>query len=1464
MARTVSGYPRRPRRDWGQLLAQLFCLVFGVIGAIPLGVGALVRTPYVRGWAARETAAVLERELGVSARYRVEVQAWPLSVGLSDVVVEGSDALGAALEVGRILVRPRLFALLGGRVDAGHIEIDAPHVRLVLRDGLVQNLRYRLPETGERPASRRAPFTSLAVTDAVLDVDIEGVRVKGGDIDVDVTTEDGPRFEVILKTGEQSIVREHAVLSVDPVPPGSTAVDEDILCQLDARVRFGAGSVLVHRLALSGVADDDGRAGTAPTCAASADDPRRVELGLRQAQATFNGGAKPDLDGSVRTRIPLGLVNRFIPFPPVRGHLALDIEGHYGKASTLPELRGKISGAGLGLERYNLVSELAGDVTIDGDVIRAEHVSIGFAEGTLVTKNVVVEPLKKGSPIRIGSVDATNVRFPAMMRDLGVTPHAHVNWVYKATHVTGLEGTLAPLRLDAEFNGITTDFEVFDRAVDDPARHHMIGVKEAKVAGHAAIRPDAVVFRNSRIDFGESHIDATVSLGFDNDLGLSIAPTTKIDLANISPLANLTLAGKATLGAEMKGKFNDPVLLGDLSVTGFALQDFPLGDITSSKVRFRPLTVDFSELHAKKGKSSFDVPTGRLDFNGPATLIVTATVDAGDLYLRDFMHMWHFDTDPRFDLIDGHGRIKGNVRYDLGGQGDPCGGGALAIRGAAHMSSMDLFDEHYDSLDTEFNYRWLDRDAADLGLDVDIRSLTLKKGRGTMFGSGTIRRGGVVRAELVADEIPLSHLQAMGPLAKMLDGTASAVGTVSGTIDEIEADVDVRMSPVRIGTSMLPASKFHIGLAPMKKNARIVGHTRCGQPMTPPFDRAEFERDTVQGTFHVSGQLFDRQVAFQDFKITRQHHKTTSGAVTFDKLDLSALGSLRPPKPGADLDTKNPLAGSLSASLVIAALPLDAPERMHATLGLKALDLHTDSGKLELKSAPPLLTIGDDRLSLPPIDFEFSAGNGFHALVTTSGEMRRLSTSPEVNVSAKIAPMNLSSLASLVPRVERASGTLDASLNVTGKLAAPAYAGEAHLRDGELALRGLPMPLSQMNVDHAIGDGEVRVIHGSSNVGGGTISIGGHAPIRGFKLGEVSGFVTAKGVSVPLVDGINMTCDADLRAEWGEAEEDEPSLPRLSGEVVLTSFSYTRPIAIGAADIGAIAQRGRRRTFESYDPADDMMTFDVQLKSRDPLRLRNNLIDAQLMVDSDALVFAGTNQRFGLRGRLRLLTGGRIRLRANEFEIRQGFVQFDDTTRIAPRVDVTAVTEYRRYSGSATTSGTSGGAAGGAARAGGIWRITLHAFGDADNLRLDMTSEPALSQEDIVLLLTVGRTRAEVDQLAASVGGTAALEALSTLTGADSAVKKAVPVIDDFRFGSAYSSRTGRSEATVTVGKRVTDQVRANVTSGLLENREIRSNLEWKLTPRVSVQGSYDNVNDVSSSSLGNVGADVRWRLEFE
>jgi translocation and assembly module TamB len=96
-------------------------------------------------------------------------------------------------------------------------------------------------------------------------------------------------------------------------------------------------------------------------------------------------------------------------------------------------------------------------------------------------------------------------------------------------------------------------------------------------------------------------------------------------------------------------------------------------------------------------------------------------------------------------------------------------------------------------------------------------------------------------------------------------------------------------------------------------------------------------------------------------------------------------------------------------------------------------------------------------------------------------------------------------------------------------------------------------------------------------------------------------------------------------------------------------------------------------------------------------------------------------------------------------------------------------------------------------------------------------------------------------------------------------VKSAIPVIDDFKFGSAYSPISGRSEPTVRVGKRLTKDVSANVETSLSEDRELRANIMWKLGQNFSVLGTYDNVNnDVTSSAVGNLGVDLRWRVEFQ
>jgi translocation and assembly module TamB len=261
--------------------------------------------------------------------------------------------------------------------------------------------------------------------------------------------------------------------------------------------------------------------------------------------------------------------------------------------------------------------------------------------------------------------------------------------------------------------------------------------------------------------------------------------------------------------------------------------------------------------------------------------------------------------------------------------------------------------------------------------------------------------------------------------------------------------------------------------------------------------------------------------------------------------------------------------------------------------------------------------------------------------------------------------------------------------------------------------------------------------------------------MRGFELGAVRLDVAARDLSLPLGDGIRAAADADLLATW-KPSGGERALPRISGNVLLRSFEYKRPVTM-TAELQSLGRRGKRTSFEEYDPADDVVELDVTMRSARALQIKNDLIETELDLGNEGLLLTGTNGRYGLRGTVDIKPGGRINLRRNVFEISQGTVRFDDATRIAPKVDVTAHTDYRRYAASAAAGGPAGGGTAAptatgspgsatTAASGGHWNIHMHAHGDADDLKVDLTSDPALAQDDIFLLITVGLTRAELDQ----------------------------------------------------------------------------------------------------------------------
>jgi translocation and assembly module TamB len=1490
---------RRKRRDWGRTVAKALCIVLAIVGLVPFAATLVVRSAWARTWAARKTEELL-RTQGIVARYDIGLRVWPLAIELTNVRVDSSDGGPPALECARARVRPRLFALLAGKVAIDQVEVDSPRARVVLENGRVANLAIPQPSSSS-PGPFHAPFNTFALTDASIDLDVDGTHVEARSLDLDLTAEDDPvagsTFELGLRAGRAGVHRARTAQD------GRTVTDDDALCGVEGRVRVEPTGILVRRLEGVGSADLDGAPGTTPACDLPAADKRRVELSLGHLHVAMPvaGTAVPAFDGHVRVRAPVAIAERAVAMPETDGWVGLDADLRYGTDTILPELTGTLEAHDIKLERYAFAQELHSQLTIRGNVIESPVTTLHLANGVVTLTGTVVDPLAKGVRLEKTHLDVANVDFTVLLRNLGVHPSSYVGWDIRELHAPLISGSFLPLKLDGDFTAKTYTFGVYDRPAEDPSRERIFGVPEAQLAAHLGVRPDGIKFMDVHAVLPRSHVDgAFVSIGFHDDLRVD-APSVTADLDDLSPIGPVPMHGKVQASAHVGGKFNRPEVEGDLqSITGFSVSDVQFGDIASGhvKVDVKAPAVEITGVRARRRDSTYEVPTATLKFGGSRGFVVDAVGQSGGFGLRDLLSMFALDEDPRYDGLDAKIATRADVHVALGGPEDRCGSGYIGVDGKGHLTGVTIYGERFAQGDADVSMRWYDRAAGIAGADVDVRSFVLAKTQpptgtragatGTVLGSASIQRGGALTANVMVEGVPLSRVDALGSYQQQVEGSVSGMAHLTGNLDDFRPDsgfvirTELDVSGTRVREVALASSHLDVEMTQrFAQQKRVVGHTRCGAPVAPPFDKASYLADTSShGEWGVNGELLGGTVKLTDVVATRARSPRLSGRVALRGVDVATLtrigraGAVTADEPVTGAPTSS-LEGQIWGELIADDIPLEDPAHARVRLLLGPTVVSRGTQKLTLRPPSQPLTIADDALTMPPLEVTLDSADGFRGGFVLTGGVTKLTSDPTLALDARLEPVDLAILQRIVPKVERAAGKIEGGLHIAGRAAAPVVSGELHATGDEIAVHGLPSAVTDLKLDVRATANDVSA-KGSGRFAGGTVNVDASLPLRGFEVGALESRVVARGVHLSPADGINAAFDADLVVEYDRKapEHDGPPLPRVSGEVTVGSFDYTRPISL-TTDLSALGTRAKRTEVDSYDPALDFVSFDVRLTSRSPLVIKNNLVEVQLAIDSSALEVTGTNQRVGLRGALKTLPGGRFHFQSSDFEVRQGLIRFDDPTRIAPNVDVTAITEYRRYTdtsagaaaGSAASAAGVGGSAAsvGSTRGGAVWRITMHAYGDADNLRLDMTSEPSLSQEDIVLLLAVGMTRAELDQLqASSIGASIALNYLGAATGAAGALKQALPIIDDFRFGSAYSTKTGKTEPQLTVGKRLTNDIRASVTAGLSEDRELRSNIEWRLNNRLSVQGSYDNINDVSSSTLGNLGVDLRWRLEFE
>jgi translocation and assembly module TamB len=315
----------------------------------------------------------------------------------------------------------------------------------------------------------------------------------------------------------------------------------------------------------------------------------------------------------------------------------------------------------------------------------------------------------------------------------------------------------------------------------------------------------------------------------------------------------------------------------------------------------------------------------------------------------------------------------------------------------------------------------------------------------------------------------------------------------------------------------------------------------------------------------------------------------------------------------------------------------------------------------------------------------------------------------------------------------------------------------------------------------------------------------------------------------------------------------EGALDVLFGEVLEEISEFEA----GADDLRAI-QRFLPRT-ESHNPG--LLMLDLDIRVRRPILARNNMLE--LYLEGGGKV-RGTSEMPTFEGSITTIpNSSKFKFKGHEFNLSRGLIEFDrNYLRDGPYLDFSGISIINDY------------------------RVRLDVSGRTKTITVSLSSEPALSQEDIFSLLTLGVT-SDISQAldeserqsVATVGiGTLLADQFRLNEGLDSSFGLRLSVLPEFApeetsllQGKSAVSETGasrfRSATRVRLQKKLTDRVDLSVSStvgGSLDTRQ-EMNINFRINNRWSLEGVYElrSTDDEGVESTDSLGADLKYRWTF-
>lgn len=598
-----------------------------------------------------------------------------------------------------------------------------------------------------------------------------------------------------------------------------------------------------------------------------------------------------------------------------------------------------------------------------------------------------------------------------------------------------------------------------------------------------------------------------------------------------------------------------------------------------------------------------------------------------------------------------------------------------------------------------------------------------------------------------------------------------------------------------------------------------------GTPMPPSLLSVRSEG----GVLLISGTAFGGQGELDliyDFKPGNK----SSVRVETKKLDVNPLLLLLNPKLSQDPSLLTSLTGTLQVNFLTGKSELGS-----GLLDLSEFSINKSNTYFQLNS-PQQIVIQNGNFQVQPLSFISPES---HLSLSLDGKSAKLNGKLEGQVDLSLLEFILSPIAS-------SSGPLRVDLDIAGSLKEPLISGTFNLKKDQIRIHSLESPFENISGSIALKQNLIRAEEIRSEFAGGTVLAEGTAqlftdrlPLLNllgtlnenrikffpFQYAKTNGKINITGDTLPYSVGGSLEIESALSKE--------KVMQQKQGEGLRATQYLPPPTSV---------------TDNTYP----LFRLNLDVKADRGIFIQNDLFDAELKC---RLKVVNTLETPRILGTAHLIQGKMI-FKNRVFQIQSANATFDSPTVINPSFDLSANTEVNNN------------------------KIHLYASGRLEKWKIELTSNPVMSESEILSILAMGISSAESKKMSTSdrsviEQGEAASLLLHSLDFNREVENKTGFQI---QLGEATDPQSGtsvvRPQSTAEsitspkiiiktqIGKDLDISYGSTVGIGTSNRKEV--NAEYKVTPNFSVIGVWDNYESTDAQDKKSYGMDLKWQKRFK